>query len=108
MRIYSSWSGCDDAGRRQVALATEVAGGVAVVRLRWSSSWSRVVVIVADADCDFCRLLGYRSCDVCGGVVLSSTLDVCGYCVRPAGGAGATKSPLHCELPDGSTGGPSS
>jgi hypothetical protein len=46
---------------------------------------------MAEADCGFCRLMGYWACDVCGGPVFSSTLDVCGYCERPAEGSGGTR-----------------
>lgn len=41
------------------------------------------------ADCDICESLGYRSCDVCSGVVFDPVegrgpygrgADLCGYC----------------------------
>jgi hypothetical protein len=38
---------------------------------------------MAAADCDMCKALGYRSCDLCGGVVIKPHRlvgDVCGYC----------------------------
>lgn len=38
---------------------------------------------MAEADCDLCRLAGYRSCDECGGVVMKPSplrRDVCEYC----------------------------
>ena len=43
---------------------------------------------MAEADCDLCRAMGFRSCDVCGNVVFPKNLEVspvgrelCGYCL---------------------------
>ena len=38
---------------------------------------------MAEADCDLCKDLGYRSCDQCGQPVFEPTAfgpDLCGYC----------------------------
>jgi len=40
---------------------------------------------MAEADCEFCRRCGLRTCDVCGGVSFEPTdpsgFDMCGTCV---------------------------
>lgn len=48
---------------------------------------------MAEADCELCRMAGYRSCDVCGGPVFvaGALLDVCDYC-RSDGAIGGTDS----------------
>ena len=45
-----------------------------------------VVVTLADADCEICEALGFRTCDLCGGLVYRPHLllgDVCAYCAWP-------------------------
>lgn len=48
---------------------------------------------MAEADCELCRMAGYRSCDVCGGPVFvaGALLDVCDNC-RADGAAGTDSS----------------
>lgn len=39
---------------------------------------------MAEPDCPYCEVLGFRSCDRCGGVVMDTIEqgpDICGYCV---------------------------
>jgi hypothetical protein len=41
--------------------------------------------MMAEPDCELCGLLGYRSCDDCGGVVFNRKRDafgreLCAYC----------------------------
>ena len=60
--------------------------------------------------CFMCGLSGYRTCDLCGGVVfdpVDGQVDVCGDClpVRPARMSGAPKAPRHRDLPGAATGG---
>lgn len=49
------------------------------------------MVRVAEADCDLCRVAGYRECDRCGGPVFPAESfvdeagrDLCGYCAGVA------------------------
>lgn len=43
---------------------------------------------MAEPDCEVCRVMGYRSCDVCGGWVHPRGLgmipgrELCGWCLR--------------------------
>lgn len=52
---------------------------------------------MAEADCDLCRMAGYRSCDLCGDVVFERgpLLDLCPSCrqvtARTAGTAGGSR-----------------
>jgi len=48
---------------------------------------------MAEAECEWCRLAGYRACDLCGGPVFVPGLlvDVCGNC-RADGLSGADGS----------------
>lgn len=42
---------------------------------------------MAEADCDLCRLMGYRACDLCGNPVHDPSAfrrDLCEYCRAPA------------------------
>lgn len=52
---------------------------------------------MADADCEMCEVMGYRTCDVCGGVVfikMFNQLDLCYECrINAAGSSGATIRP---------------
>jgi hypothetical protein len=43
---------------------------------------------MAEPDCDLCRAMGFRACDVCGNVVFPKNLEespegseLCGYCL---------------------------
>jgi len=68
---------------------------------------------MAEADCELCRLAGYRACDVCGGPVYQAGalgIDVCGYCRvdgaagtdssgRPAAASGASGPPTAAPAP---------
>ena len=49
---------------------------------------------MAEADCELCRMAGYRACDLCGGPVFVPGplgIDVCGNC-RADGAAGTDGS----------------
>jgi NifB/MoaA-like Fe-S oxidoreductase len=72
---------------------------------------------MAEADCDLCRAMGFRACDVCGDVAFPQNVtdssegrELCGYCVptqrvsstrgcrrwpeaRPGSGGGQPRSP---------------
>ena len=50
------------------------------------------VMTMAEADCELCRMMGYRSCDVCGNVVFPANLadspkgrELCAYCLNDLG-----------------------
>jgi hypothetical protein len=43
---------------------------------------------MAEADCELCRAMGFRTCDVCGNVAFPQNIadspkgrELCGYCL---------------------------